>query len=164
MVAVVILLTPVLVSADQYGIEDTAKNTSLQKISITKKYQGNLSALIGDIVAAGLGLVGVVFFGLILYGGIIWMTAMGKTEQAEKAKDILEKAIVGLVIVGASYAISNFVFSSLTGKGGAGGAGGGGGCCISSGNCNSAITDADVCSNSNGKMVSDCSSQCQSEH
>ena len=33
------------------------------------------------------------------------MTAMGRTEQAEKAKEILKKAIVGLVIVGASYAM-----------------------------------------------------------
>ena len=152
-----LLLTPVLVSA-QYGIEETVKNTSLQKVSITSKYKGNLPALIGDIVAAGLGLVGVVFFGLILYGGIYWMTAMGRTEQAEKAKEILEKAIVGLVIVGASYAIANFVFSSLAGKGGAGGAGGGG-CCLYDGTnytCQPAIDEQTCTNRTDARYVPDC--------
>jgi len=43
------------------------------------------------------------------------MTAFGSSEKADKAKSILEHAAIGLVIVLAAYAISTFVFSSLTG-------------------------------------------------
>lgn len=154
------LTVPVFVLADQYGIEDAAKGTSLQKVSLTSKYKNNLPGLIGNVATVGLGLVGVVFFLLILYGGIYYMTAMGRTEQAEKAKEILEKAIVGLVIVGASYAIANFVFSSLASKGSAGGKGGNGGCCLELGPnqyfCNAAI-DEQTCNNrTDASYVLDC--------
>ena len=83
---------------------------------------------------------------------------MGRTEQAEKAKEILEKAIVGLVIVGASYAIANFVFSSLAGKGGAGGAGGGG-CCLYDGTnytCQPAIDEQTCTNRTDARYVPDC--------
>lgn len=172
-ITAVILLTPILVLAasekappDRYGIEETMEKTSLQKISITSKYKGNLPALIGDIVAAGLTLIGVVFFILILYGGIYWMTAMGRTEQAEKAKEILEKAIVGLVIVGASYAISNFIFSSLASKGvGAGREKSDGGCCYYNPQetpnyfCNPSVVETE-CANGGDTYVTNCN-QCQ---
>ena len=37
------------------------------------------------------------------------MTAMGRSEETEKAKTILETAIVGIVIVVAGYAITYFI-------------------------------------------------------
>ena len=53
---------------------------------------------------------------LIIYGGILWMTAMGKENQVEKAKNIIIQAVIGLVIVLAAYAITSFIGNQLTGS------------------------------------------------
>ncbi len=49
----------------------------------------------------------------MLYGGIRWMTARGQPEYVEKGKNIIEAAIIGLVIMLASYAISTLVLNAL---------------------------------------------------
>jgi TRAP-type C4-dicarboxylate transport system permease small subunit len=54
-----------------------------------------------------------VFFGLTLYAGLRWMTAQGNEEMVTKSKEILKAAIIGLVIVTASYALTKFIFSQL---------------------------------------------------
>jgi len=46
-----------------------------------------------------INLVGVAFLIMIIYGGIMWMTARGNEEQTKKAKAILKSAAWGLVIV-----------------------------------------------------------------
>jgi len=42
------------------------------------------------------------------------MTAAGNDDQVGKAKKILIQAIIGIIIVTASYAISAFVISAVT--------------------------------------------------
>ena len=110
---------PLLVLTDSYGLDTAATEAGLKKLDISKK---NIPQVAGEIVGVGLSLIGIIFFLLMLYAGVRWMVAMGKTEDVQKAKDTLEAAAIGLVIVLAAYAISRFVFSSL----GVGGGGGGG--------------------------------------
>lgn len=62
---------------------------------------------------AVLSFLGVIFLGLIIYGGYVWMDARGNSEEAEKAKTIIINASIGLVIILASYAISEYVISRL---------------------------------------------------
>lgn len=108
-----VMILPVVVFAEDFGLGDAAAGTSLLKPGA-----GNsVPSLIGKLVGAGLSLIGVVFFGLILYGGIRWMTAMGRSEEVEKAKQIMEGAIIGLVIVLAAYAVTSFVINNLAGTG-----------------------------------------------
>lgn len=108
-----VMVLPVVVFAEDFGLKAAADGTSLLKPS-----EGNsVPSLIGKLVGAGLSLIGVVFFGLILYGGIRWMTAMGRSEEVEKAKQIMEAAIIGLVIVLAAYAVTSFVINNLAGTG-----------------------------------------------
>ncbi len=65
------------------------------------------------IVQAVLGIVGIVFFLLIIYGGYTWMTAEGNDEKVGKAKKIITSAVIGLAIVTAAYSISYFIASLL---------------------------------------------------
>ncbi|MFA6475299.1 MAG: hypothetical protein WCV88_03825 [Patescibacteria group bacterium] len=60
-----------------------------------------------------LGLLGTLTLCLVIYAGFLWMTAQGNEEQAKKAKDILSGAVIGIVIILASYGITNYVFRSL---------------------------------------------------
>jgi len=73
-----------------------------------------LPVLIGSIIQIVLSLLGLVFFVLTFYGGYVWLLAKGDEKEVEKAQGILRMAVIGLLIIVSAYAISYFVFSSLT--------------------------------------------------
>jgi type IV secretion system pilin len=73
----------------------------------------SLTAIVGRIINVALGFLGVVFLVLLLYAGFLWMTAQGEEKTVEKAKNIIKQAIVGLIVIVAGFAISNFVLGSL---------------------------------------------------
>jgi len=103
-----LLLTPVL-SAD-FGLKQTAADAGYD---IAKTDPADTVQLIVSIV---LGFTALIFFGLTLFGGISWMLARGNDEKIAKAKGILETAIIGIIIISASYAIATFVLSRLSGS------------------------------------------------
>lgn len=72
-----------------------------------------LTVIIGKVINVGLSLIGVVFLVLMLYGGVRWMTAQGEKDVVQKAKDIIKAAIIGVVIVALSFAVSNFIIAQL---------------------------------------------------
>ncbi len=72
-----------------------------------------LERILGNIINAVLGFLGIVFLILLLYAGFLWMTAQGEEKQVTKAKDIIKQAVIGLIVIVAAFAISNFVLSSL---------------------------------------------------
>lgn len=94
-----------------FGLEKTAVQAGYETQGTSASIEGRVQV----IISAFLGLMALVFFGLTLYGGIIWLTARGKEESVTKAKGILEAAIIGLIIVVFSYAIATFVLNRLTG-------------------------------------------------
>ncbi|OGL74143.1 hypothetical protein A3D72_02555 [Candidatus Uhrbacteria bacterium RIFCSPHIGHO2_02_FULL_57_19] len=90
------------------GLEETGKAAfgTLPETDIT--------VIVGRVISAALGLLGIIFLVLTVYGGFLWMTAAGNEQQIEKAKKMLVSAVIGLVIVSAGYAITNFVITQLT--------------------------------------------------
>lgn len=74
----------------------------------------DLAIMIGLIIQVVLGLLGVIFLLLVIYAGITWMTAAGDAKKVDKAKGILTTAVIGLVILLASYSITAFVLDRLT--------------------------------------------------
>lgn len=72
-----------------------------------------LAEIIGAAISAALALIGAIFLSLMLYAGYHWMTARGEEEKVEKAKDTINRAIVGLIIVVGAYAIWRFVLYEL---------------------------------------------------
>lgn len=64
---------------------------------------------ITGIINIVLGAVGIIFTGLIFYGGIMFLTAQGEEEKAKKGTGIVKAAVIGLLVVLASYAIVLFV-------------------------------------------------------
>lgn len=96
------------------GIKEASNKLETGYSSIYGKNPVTLTTLIGSIIQIILSLLGLVFFVLTFYGGYIWMLAKGDEKEVERAQGILTTAIIGLLIVVASYAITYFVFSSLT--------------------------------------------------
>lgn len=70
-----------------------------------------------SIVGRGLGtamaMITVVLLLLLLYAGLRWMIARGNAEDVEKAKDIIEAALIGLVIVLSAWGLASWVFGRL---------------------------------------------------
>ena len=100
--------------------------------------QTDLATASGEIVKSALSILGLLFFVLVVYSGIKWMTAKGEEEAVTKARDTIFGAVIGLSVVLASYAITSFITerilngSSETGDPVGGGQIGGEalGCCI----------------------------------
>lgn len=70
-----------------------------------------------------LTLLGILFVGLIIYGGYIYLTSQGADDKIKKAKAIISTAVIGLLIVVTAYAIANFVITALLEAYGDGGGG-----------------------------------------
>ena len=60
-----------------------------------------------------LGLLGLIAIVLVVYAGFLWMLSRGNEEDIKKAKDILSGAIIGILIILASYGITSYVFENL---------------------------------------------------
>jgi hypothetical protein len=72
------------------------------------------------IIQAVLTFLGVIFIALIIYGGFLYMTAMGESDKVKKGKNVLLYSVIGLVIILAAYAITSFVVSSISNSAGGG--------------------------------------------
>ncbi len=110
----VILLSIAIFPVFAAGLQDAAG----QLENVGKAAYGTvpttpLPKLVGRYIRIFLGLLGVIFAVLMIYGGYNWMTSFGKSEKVDKAKDTIVDATIGLIIVLAAYAITGFVVGEL---------------------------------------------------
>lgn len=70
-------------------------------------------ALVQTLINAFLSIIGVLLLVYLLTAGYKWMTAHGEEEKVTEAKDTIKRAIVGVIIIVAAYAISVFVMFRL---------------------------------------------------
>ncbi|OGG86578.1 hypothetical protein A3B87_02005 [Candidatus Kuenenbacteria bacterium RIFCSPHIGHO2_02_FULL_39_13] len=80
----------------------------LQGMDITK--------IIVLLIKGALQLLVLIFLIIIIIAGFRWMTAGGNEETVAKAKKHIANAIIGVVIVIMSYAITAFIFDILLKK------------------------------------------------
>ena len=77
--------------------------------------KGDIPTYVGGILNVVMGILGSILVALIIYSGVLYMTAAGNEKRVETAKTVLTYAIIGIVIVFASYVISQLVISAVTG-------------------------------------------------
>ena len=68
------------------------------------------------IINSLLGLSGVFFVVLMLWGGFTWMSSQGEEEKLQKAQKILVAAVIGLVITLAAASIWAFISIKIIGR------------------------------------------------
>lgn len=73
----------------------------------------SIQQIIGKVIQALLGLTGLIALVMFITGGLRWMLAAGNQEAVSKAKKTITWAVLGLVMVFASYAIVNSVIKTL---------------------------------------------------
>lgn len=97
------LLVPAVAFAQAAVGADTQVNvdpaaSGFQILSITK--------LIQSLLRFTLGIVGLLVFVYLIWGGIEWITAGGDKSKTESARQKITNAIIGLAIVASAFAIS----------------------------------------------------------
>lgn len=108
-----IYLTPLIVvhagvlSPAGTGLEATATNAGYQTTGVS------VPQFVGVVVNAALGIIGVVFLVLIVYGGMLWMLSEGDETKVGNARGLIFHSIIGLILVLSAYAITSFVVGSL---------------------------------------------------
>lgn len=69
--------------------------------------------LIGRVIYAAISLSGSIALLMFVYGGILWLTAMGRPEAIEKGKKILIWTTLGIVLIFSAYVLTTAVFSAI---------------------------------------------------
>jgi hypothetical protein len=96
-------------AAFQESLDKTAAGTGHNAIGMTSE----LPVLIGKIIYFILSFIGVIFLGLMIYAGYLWMLARGNEQQVEKARNIITNSIIGIIIIVSAYAITYLFLSNL---------------------------------------------------
>ena len=109
-IAILLLIAPAMSAAQ--SLQNAAGNLNSFQ---TGGLSSDLGGITQNVVKAIFWIVGTVFLLLSVYGGIVWIKAAGREEEVKRAKKIIVAAVIGLVVVFASYAISNFVMNRVQG-------------------------------------------------
>lgn len=97
---------------DPYGTNTTANAAGFPQ---TNDQDTKLNDIIAGIIRTLLGLTGVLFMGLIIYAGNLWMTAGGNEEQIKNARSMIVNAAIGIVVIFAAYVLTTFVVDTILG-------------------------------------------------
>jgi len=103
-----------IILAQDYGLNETVQEIDAFKDQNPQTDINFIQTKAGQIIGTALSFVGILFLILVIYAGIMWMTAQGNEQKVTKAKDLLINSIVGLIIVFAAYAITAFVGEFVT--------------------------------------------------
>ena len=93
--------------------------TALAEIQVVNPHQvtgGGFQTVINIITKVGgwmMSLAGALAVVYLIYGGIMYIT--GGEKGAEKAKQVIINAIIGLIIVALSYLIATVALNAITG-------------------------------------------------
>jgi hypothetical protein len=74
----------------------------------------DLRITIVKIINIVLTFLGVIFLALIIVAGFQYMTSGGNEEKIKKSVGLLKNAIIGLVIIMAAWAITRYIFWTMT--------------------------------------------------
>lgn len=90
-----------------------SKYESFKEKSIGKSANENVYVLVGQYVGIFLSVLSIAMIVVVLYAGLLWMTAAGNAEQVTKAKKIIITGIVGFFLTTMSYGIAYYVTDML---------------------------------------------------
>jgi PKD repeat protein len=71
---------------------------------------------IKNIINFALGFLGILAIAIVIYGGFLYVTDAGKSEQAEKGKKSIMYAVIGILIILGSYALVNTILKAPSGS------------------------------------------------
>jgi hypothetical protein len=82
-------------------------------VLVPKGYFQNFSVLFNNLLRVALVIAALLVFAYLILGGFQWITSGGEKAKTEAARNKITSAIIGLVILAASYAILTLVLNFL---------------------------------------------------
>ena len=76
--------------------------------------QKTVPDMVSNVIKVLLGFTGAIALIFIIWGGFDWMMSQGDKTKIGKARDRMVTAAIGLLIIAAAYAITDFVVTQIT--------------------------------------------------
>jgi len=86
---------------------------NIEPIKTGKGYATNFGTMFSSILNVVMLIAALLVFAFMIWGGVEWITSGGDKSKAESARNKLTAAIIGLVIIAASYAVVTLVVQFL---------------------------------------------------
>lgn len=85
--------------------QQSSRTAPVFRVTFPDPFGGNLTLqqIIGSIIRIIVGLCGLFFLAVFVYGGILYLTSAGDSGAVKKGRDAIVNAVIGLVIVLFSY-------------------------------------------------------------
>lgn len=88
--------------------------SALAQVTITNPLgETDPRVIVARVIQGALSVSGTIALLMFVYGGILWMTDMGKGEQVKKGKDIMVWAVLGIIVIASAYVITTAIFNAL---------------------------------------------------
>ena len=84
--------------------------------NITTEGESEIQDVVGNIITAVIGILGLACVVIIIIGGIGYMTSSGDAGKVKKAKDTILYGLIGLIVCVLAFALVNFVIQSIIGN------------------------------------------------
>ncbi len=81
--------------------------------TVQTEQQNVLVIIAARVINVILSMLGIVLVAFLFYGGFVWLKSRGNTEEIERAQGIIQSAIIGILIVLATFVIAYFVVYSF---------------------------------------------------
>ncbi len=87
--------------------------TSLTNLGTSVGGESDIGAIVGRIIEASFGILGLVFLIIIVYSGFLWATSAGDPKKVGKARGMIINGVIGLAIAISAYSITHFVVKGI---------------------------------------------------
>jgi cytochrome bd-type quinol oxidase subunit 2 len=114
------MLLTASVAASTYLTSAVPAFAQLGEIEVPEGFASNLGSIISGLLNLVMIIAAVLVFLYLIMGGIEWITSGGDKGKTESARNKITAAIIGLIILAASYAILQLALSLLGFEGGLG--------------------------------------------
>lgn len=86
---------------------------SLANLGTSVGGQSDIGVIVGRIIEASFGILGLVFLIIVVYAGFLWATSAGDPKKVGKARGMIINGVIGLAIAISAYSITRFVVDGI---------------------------------------------------
>lgn len=102
------------------GIAFATDTINIGTIESSTGFAGDLGGVISTLLSFVMAIAALAVFLYLIWGGIQWITSGGEKGKTEEARNKITSAVIGLIVLAASYALLMLIlrvlgFESLTG-------------------------------------------------
>ena len=114
----VALFSGIFFLAMPVGADQSLRDSQIGLSTVGQKAYGNerpqdIRITIAKVINVAMGFLTVIFLGLTIAAGFMYMTSAGNEEKVKKAVGLLKNALIGLIIVLMSWAITRYAIVIL---------------------------------------------------